>query len=138
MKNLFVLAAFSAVVGCTNRACDVDITNYEWELKYVETGGEKCNNTKGKSAYVLQFNLDTVFGMNTPSNLAGGFYEIEECGDIIVHTYHNLTEAGEFPEDVPLNTALYETFGAVTEYTLQGKKLTFSGSRGTVVFREIQ
>lgn len=85
--------------GCKKELTDsMDITQSEWTMDCIAFGKDKtkvkCKDCKSDNAYILKFENDTMFRLNTSVNGALGRYEIESPGDFRVTHYGEATSVG--------------------------------------------
>lgn len=120
---------------------DTDITAFSWKLISVSSNAgafePENRDYHREDAFILSFENDSMFTLNTSVNHAGGKYFIPEKGEINVVIYHEFTEV--YPTDadeISLNENLITVFGEVSSYTIKGRTLTFKGAKGEVVFKK--
>ncbi len=119
---------------------EIDITQYEWEVKEVNTSEDSYDIDKStyfrSDAYVLKFTNDTAFRFNTSVNLAGGNYMIEKKGKISL-TYSLFDEVNALNAlENMINEHLFLIINQVTQYEFSHKTLIFKGDNGKIIFTQ--
>lgn len=128
------------MISCNEKAADqTNITFWKWQLEAVITEDEiiKPGNKEyfREDAFILYFENDSVFSLNTSVNFAGGRYTLGNNGGIIIHSFHEFTEVGTANDNERyLNKQLMKAFGKVTSYQLKRNSLIFSGTEEAVKF----
>ena len=119
---------------------EVDITKWKWELKRVnavnKTLAPQKNDYFRDNAFLLEFISDSTFQLSTSANLAGGYYNIIQNGDITISNYQRWTEVAEPKDERELNDSLISVFNRATSYEVINNTLTFEGEVGEVVFEK--
>lgn len=143
--TVILLTFFPLLTGMSSckkdKTLDLDITKFEWVLQEVNTGNETFMPEKKEyfteNAFVLKFETDTSFSLNTSINYAGGKYKIETKGEILIAAYGESTSVGAVnTKEQELNQNLIDVFKEVTEYKVVGKILVFKGAKGEVEFKK--
>ncbi len=131
-KVMFLLILFPAILcnGCKkgDLTDTIDITQFSWKLKKISVDGEKYkvkedNYFNGK-AYVVIFENDSVFQLNTSVNLAKGSYQITTKGDISIFNYQEYTEVGGQNE---IDAKLLQVTSKITSYKVLENILLLKG-----------
>lgn len=139
---LTLLSLLMSMSSCKkDKTFDIDITRFEWVLQEVDIGNEAFKYEKKKyfreNAFVLKFDTDTTFTLNTSVNYAGGKYKIETKGQVLIVSYSENTQVGAVDtKELELNQNLINTFKEVTEYKVIGKTLMFKSTAGQVEFKK--
>ena len=140
--TLFLMSLITGMSSCKkDQTLDLDITKFTWKLKEVRTSGNTFKAEEKEyfreTAFVLIFNTDSIFSLNTSVNFAGGKYEIATKGEIKIYSYRESTKVGTLDtKDLELNTNLLIVFKGVTEYEVIGETLIFKGDKGEVEFKK--
>lgn len=119
---------------------DLDILDEEWILVSVENDGsviEKENKDYFRdNAYVLFFDSDTTFSLNTGVNYAGGKYRISELQKMTISSYHEFTEVATTDEhEQQLTDKLILILPEVYGYEILNEKLTLNANNGKIIFK---
>lgn len=142
MKKVIVLMALSSLIICLS--CEkedltdsIDITKKSWSLTKITVNGDKSEvDNSGyfnKDAYNLYFENDSIFQLNTSTNLAKGQYNIDENGLIEIFYYHEFTEVGVQNK---IDEKLLEKLLTMNSYRVLGQKLYYNGSDCEMEFSE--
>ncbi len=129
-------------ISCKKDVTDTtDITVWEWKVKSVTTNGKtfkpKNKDYLRNDAYVLMFENDTTFKLNTSVNMARGNNLIIEKGKVSISTYEEFTEVATADnEEIKLNKNLLTVFNEVTTYKVLGNILIFKGTKGEVKLKK--
>jgi hypothetical protein len=129
-------------ISCKKDLTDTtDITAWEWKVKSVTTNGKTFKPKKKdylrNDAYILVFENDMTFKLNTSVNMAGGNYLIVEKGKVSISTYEEYTEVVTTDnKEVELNKNLLTVFNEVTTYEVLGDILIFKGTKGEVKLKK--
>lgn len=138
----FIIFAIIASCSCRKDTIDeIDITKWTWKLKSVTTNNETFKPQKNEyfrdNAYILDFENDSTFLLNTSVNYAGGIYKIVNKGVINIFSFNEFTKVGTVDNsEKELNNNLLAVFREVTTYEVLGNILTFKGSKGEVEFKK--
>lgn len=124
-----------------DKTLEVDITKFEWVLQEINTWSETYKPEKKEyfreNAFVLNFDTDTTFSLNTSVNYAGGKYKMETKGKILIVAYGESSSVGVADtKEQELNQNLINVFKEVTEYKVVGKTLVFKGRKGEIEFKK--
>jgi len=135
-----VLLVLILSYGCAKKDLtdSIDITQKSWVLNKIIVDGEKfkandfdCFNNE---AYILYFENDSVFELNTSINVAGGVFYIQNRGTIEISDYHEYTEAGGHHNEIDEN--LLNKMLTVNSYKVIGEDLYLEGDDIEIVFSE--
>ena len=142
--SLLLFILFPLMTGMSSckkdKTLDIDITKFSWTLKEVRTIDKTLKPEKKEyfreEAFILKFDTDTTFILNTSVNFAGGKYLITQKGKITIVVYGESTQVGAVDiNEKELNENLLTVFSYVDEYKVAGKTLTFKGEKGEVEFK---
>lgn len=129
---MFLLILFPAILcnGCKKEDLTdtIDITQFSWKLKKISVDGKKYkvkedNYFNGK-AYVVIFENDSVYQLNTSVNLAKGSYQITTKGYINVLNYQEITKVGGQNE---IDAKLLQVTSKITSYKVLENILLLKG-----------
>lgn len=120
---LFLLFAAITLLACNKEKLtnDTDITQSSWKLKCIAVGKEKYKDELKKddyhrpAPYVLAFESDSTFVLDTSKNHARGFFSIPEKGKIEIKFYGSRTEVGG---ENDFDEKMLRYFSTVTDYEL--------------------
>lgn len=134
--QLLCVLLFIAVSSCKDTTLETDITQFEWQLKFIKKNGttyKPGSYEAERREYLLWFYTDSTFMLNTSVNEAGGKFTIPQRGSINVSFYQSLTQVcceKNFDE------ILLAVFPQVTSYSVKGNALTFKGGGNEVEFKK--
>jgi hypothetical protein len=136
----FILSGLFFQSCNTESELDLDIISEKWNLISIENNGsviEKENKDYFRdNAYVLIFDTDSTFSLNTSANYAGGKYIISDLSKISIFSYHEFTEVATLDENEQLLTdKLIQEIPKVYEYKIQNEKLTLITDNGNITFK---
>lgn len=144
--TLILLILFPLITVMTSckkdKTLDIDITKFEWKLQEIRTGGKTLKPERKdyfrENPFILKFDSDTTFSLNTSVNFAKGKYQIESKGEILIFTYGESTCVGTVDtKEQELNQNLLYVFKEVKKYIVVGETLLFKGTKGEVEFKEM-
>ena len=150
MKTSQLTIAFISLLfllnSCENKA---EIENEyflqkEWKVKSVVNENKRFAVPSGhtffrEEAYILKFINDSILGMNTSVNYAGGNYQIVSDGRILISDYYEGTKVyNTLERQRNFDEQLVSAFNGVMLYSYTQNKLIFRGEEGNeVVFQRI-
>jgi hypothetical protein len=136
MKLLTPLfALLICITNCKKMTDSIDITKSDWTLDCIEVGRDKqkvrCKDCKNDLAYILTFENDTLFRMNTSVNHARGRYTIPESGILDVSGYGEISEACCTNA---LDDLILEKMNTVSSYVAYNNKIVLHGDNCEMTF----
>jgi hypothetical protein len=140
---IFPLMAFSCNKVKENEDQILIITDYRWKLDVIESEGKQLTLTKEEyfreDAFILKFDNDSVFTLNTSVNFAKGKFSIDlEAKKIMISNYHELTEvAASDMNEQSLNDLLISSMNNVNSFEQTNEILTLKGDFGVVIFEKL-
>jgi len=132
-KLLFFMIVTITLLSCNKEKLtnDSDITQSTWKLKCISVGNEKFKDElkkgdhKRPAPYVLAFESDSTFVLDTSMNNSAGMFSIPEKGKIEIKVYGSRTEVGG---ENDFDEKMLKYFSTVTDYELITRnKLRFYG-----------
>lgn len=131
-KIMFLLIFFPAILcnGCKKEDLTdtIDITQFSWKLKKISVDGNKIKVKEddyfNNEAYILVFENDSIFRLNTSVNLAKGSYQITTKGDISIFNYQEYTEVGVQND---IDDKLLQVTSKITSYKVLENILLLKG-----------
>ena len=139
---LFIFSYILFFHGCEDStSVEPDITRWKWELQSVTSDNKTLCPQKSDymldNAYLLEFESDSTFWLNTSVNGAGCYYTIIKYGVISISNYHEFTAvAASDPYETELNDSLISVFNKVTTYKVISDTLHFKGKDCEVTFKK--
>ena len=140
---IFSFMAFSCDKTEKNEEQILIITGYKWRLNMIESDGKQLTVTKDEyfreDAYILTFDNDSIFTLNTSVNSAKGKFSIDlETKRITVSNYHELTEiATSDINEQNLNDLLINSLNNINSFEQIGGYLALKGDFGVIKFEKI-
>jgi len=143
-QNILIISLILS--GLVFQACDkeseldLDLGSEQWDLISMEDNEEiivKENKDYFRdNAYVLTFDSDSTFTLNTSVNYAGGKYIITDYSKMMIFSYHEFTEVATTDEnEQKLTNKLLQELPKVYEYKIQKDKLTLITDNGNILFK---
>jgi len=134
---LILFSLMTGVISCQkDLTLDVDITEYDWELKSVSINSSKDNTPNGNhhhpDAYILKFESDSVFALPTNTNSMYGYFIIPTQGEITIYGGYS-TQVGE-GNHTAFNNDLRSALTQITLYEVRGRTLVFMGGDAEIEF----
>jgi hypothetical protein len=131
-KIMFLLIFFPAILsnGCKKEDITdtIDITQFSWKLKKISVDGNKIKVKEddyfNNEAYILVFENDSIFRLNSSVNLAKGSYQITTKGYINVLNYQEITKVGGQNE---IDDKLLQVTSKITSYKVLENILLLKG-----------
>lgn len=144
-RYLIIIPVIFLTVNCSHELpVNFSVTDYHWQLLKVETGTGEELKPEDKDylrddAYVLVFESDSTFRLNTSVNVARGkCIVMEEDDKIEIVTYQEITEIATADlEDMKLNNGLIKVIRQVEEYEKDGDHLVLEGMEGKAKFKKV-
>ena len=146
MRNFKSILISLILSGLIFQACDkqnqldLDIVSEQWDLISIEDNGNlilKENKDYFRdNAYVLIFDTDSTFSLNSGVNHAGGTYKISDSSKMTIFSYQEFTEVATSDEhEQKLTDKLIQELPKVYEYKIQNDRLTLITDSGTILFK---
>lgn len=140
---IFPFMAFSCDKEGKNEELILIITDYQWKLIMIESDGKQLTVTKDEyfreDAYMLKFDNDSIFTLNTSVNSAKGKFLVDlESKSILISNYHEITEvAASNINEQNLNDLLINSMNHVISFEQMNNYLTLKGDFGEIKFEKI-
>ena len=133
MKTITFFLVFFPAILCSS--CEkedltdsIDITQFSWMINSITITDikhkVKKDNYHNSEAYILVFESDSIFKLNTSVNLAKGKFQIYSKGNINVFYYHEITEVGGQTE---IDNKLLKYVPSVSSYQVFNNILLLKG-----------
>ncbi len=139
-KTIFLLVLVFAILcnACNKEDLTdtVDITQFSWMMKSITIEKKikvKDDDFFNNEAYVLIFENDSVFQLNTSVNLAKGRFQISSKGIINIFNYHENTELGGQNK---IDNKLLQNISKITSYQVLNDILILKGSNCEIKFKK--
>ena len=140
-KIMFLLILFPTIFcsGCKKEDLTdtTNITEFSWKLKSIKIKGNKSKVKEdtyfNDKAYILVFENDSIFKLNTSVNLAIGNFEIINIGIINISNYQESTEVGGKNE---IDDKLLQNIPLITSYQVLSNYLFFKGNDIKIEFEK--
>ncbi len=139
-KSRLAIFLFSIVIftACKKELTDsMDITQSEWTMDCIVFGKHKtkvkCKDCHNSHAYILKFENDTLFRLNTSVNFALGIYDIESPGDFKVSYYGEVTEVGGGND---MDKKILENLPSAKSYSVYKNSLIIQTDNCEMTFRK--
>jgi hypothetical protein len=135
--------AFSCDEAGKNEELILIITDYQWKLIMIESDEKQLTVTKDEyfreDAYMLKFDNDSIFTLNTSVNSAKGIFLVDlESKSILISNYHEITEvAASNINEQNLNDLLINSMNHVISFEQMNNYLTLKGDFGEIKFEKI-
>ena len=131
-KIMFLLILYFTALcsGCKKEDLTdaIDITQFSWLVKNISIEENKIKVKKddyfNNKAYVLIFENDSIFQLNTSVNLAKGSFKISSKGHINIFNYQEITEVGSQNE---IDDKLLKNIPSVSSYQVLNDDLILKG-----------
>ncbi|MEA3495046.1 MAG: META domain-containing protein [Bacteroidota bacterium] len=126
----------TTLINCNKDKTDtIDITKHKWKIESITTN-DTIYKTQGKvpvkHAYLLVFDSDSSFSLNTSVNTGGGIYDLISNGLLKITCYGGTKVGGENEFDDKLR----EVLPLVVSYQVIGNNLILKGEEGEIVLKK--
>ena len=135
MKSLLLIFISILSLSCSKEDITSSITDNKWKVKSVIVDNQKETAPVFTWAYVLEFDSDTTFLMNTSVNTGGGNIKIIS-EDLLEIKYCEFTEVGGHNDFDELLLAALSPFSSIMNYELKGNKLALTKYNKEVVLKK--
>ena len=140
-RKIFLLILFPAILcnGCKKEDLTdtIDITQFSWIMQSITIEENKFkvkeDNYFNNEAYVLIFENDSTFQLNTSVNLSKGSFQISSKGNINILNYHEITEVGGQNE---IDNKLLQNISSITSYQVLNDILIMKGINCEIEFKK--
>ncbi len=140
-KIIFLLILFPAILchGCKKEDLTdtIDITQFSWIMKSITIEKNmikvKEDDYFNNEAYILIFENDSIFQLNTSVNLAKGTFQISSNGNVDIFNYQEMTEVGGKNE---IDNKLLQNIPTITSYQVLNDILIMKGINCEIEFKK--
>ena len=148
MKNIRLLILIGTLIlsGLIFQSCnkendlDLEIKSEQWNLISINENDvltvKEPKDYFRDNAFILIFETDSTFSLNTGVNYAGGKYMISSLNEMTIFSYHEFTEVATTDKnEQELTDKLIQQLPKVTGYTIENDKLSLITDDGNVLFK---
>ncbi len=141
IKRITLLFSFilicAILINCNKDKTDtIDITKHKWKIESITTNNttyKTPDKVRLKHAYLLVFESDSSFSLNTSVNTGSGSYDLISYGSLEIKYYSELTEVGGQNE---FDYKLLDVMPSVVSYQVIGNNLILKGEEGEIVLKK--
>jgi hypothetical protein len=135
LTSLLILFVLMSGTSCRKITDSIDITQSDWTLDCIAVGRDKkkvrCKDCKRSLAYILRFDDEEMFHLDTSVNSAMGHYSLPENGTFIITSYGEITAVGGGNE---MDQLILEKMKTVTSYDAYSNKIVLHGDDCELTF----